>query len=217
MKSIILLAALVSTLCFNLRQTKQNYDSYVFAVQWANGYCAINNCGGRESVVPKNEMSIHGLWPSLKSGSQLNACTDGVKITDTGSALFQNMNKYWPSFSGANTGFWEHEYNKHGYCMAEEYGWSSYESYFQFVIDLHFRTYKDLIKNCFSSTQTISYNDFVAAIRKRIPNATINMKCAGKKNNRHISELYFYLEKNFSPSTTSRFSKQCDSGKLLFK
>jgi ribonuclease I len=119
--------------------------------------------------VPTNAMTIHGLWPGLKSGKQLNTCTSGVKITDTGSSLFQNMRQYWPSFSGANTDFWEHEYNKHGYCMAEEYGWNSYESYFQFVIDLHFRTYRDLMKNCFSSTQTVSYNDMVNTIRSKIP------------------------------------------------
>ena len=213
MKAIILLAALVSTLCFNLRSTKQNYDSYVMAVQWANGYCSANSCGGKDSVVERNTMTIHGLWPSQKSGKQLNQCTSGIKITDTGSSLFLNMRKYWPSFSKANTAFWEHEYNKHGYCMAEEYGWSSYESYFQFVIDLHLGTYKDLIKNCFSSTQTVQYNDMLTALRRRIPNATVNMKCTKG----YITEFYFYLEKNFSPSTSSKFSNQCKSGKLVLK
>ena len=94
MKILILLSILVCSLSFNLRQTKQNYDSYVMAVQWPNGYCSATNCNGKDSVVPKNCMTVHGLWPNLKSGASLKDCTSGVTITDTGSSLFLNMRKY---------------------------------------------------------------------------------------------------------------------------
>lgn len=216
MKSLIFLCFLVCAFSFNLRQTKQNYDSYVMAVQWANGYCSAVSCGGKDSVVPRNAMTIHGLWPSLKSGKLLDACTSGVTITDTGSSLFLNMRKYWPSFSKANTEFWAHEYNKHGYCMTEEFGWSGYERYFQFVMDLHLKSYKDLMTKAFSGysgTKTITYETLKSAIQRVIPNATINMKC----NKGYITELYFYLEKNLVPSTNSKFSNACKSGKLVFK
>ena len=92
MKSLIFLSFLVCAFTFNLRQTKQNFDSYVMAVQWPNGYCSAKNCGGRDSVVPRNAMTIHGLWPSLKSGTYLKECTSGITITDNGSSLFQQMN-----------------------------------------------------------------------------------------------------------------------------
>ena len=91
MKAIILLLAIVSAFSFNLRQTKQNYDSYVMAVQWPNGYCEAKNCGGKDSVVPANTMTIHGLWPSLKSGNRLKECTSGVKIKDDSSSLFSSV------------------------------------------------------------------------------------------------------------------------------
>ena len=210
------MSILVCSLNFNLRQTKLNYDSYVMAVQWANGYCSATNCGGKDSVVPKNSLTIHGLWPSLKSGTYLDDCGGSETIVDTGSTLFQNMRKYWPSFSQANTGFWGHEYNKHGYCMSQEMGWNNYEKYFQYVMDLHLRTYKGLMTQAFSGysgTTTITYETLKSAIQKVIPKATINMKCTGG----YISELYFYLEKNLSPSTSSKFSNQCKSGKLVFK
>ena len=216
MKSLLLISLLVCSLSFNLRSTKQNYDSYVMAVQWANGYCSSSNCRGRDSNIPKNSMSIHGLWPSLKNGNRLNDCTSGVKVTDTGSSLFLSMREYWPSFSGDNIVFWEHEYNKHGYCMVEEFNWDGYTRYFQFVIDLHKRTYAALIRNAFqgkSGTITVSYEDMKKAIRNIIPNATFNMKCTGG----YISEFYFYLEKNYSPSTNSKFTNSCGSGKLVFK
>ena len=216
MKAIILFGLIISSLCFNLRSTKQSYDSYVMAVQWANGYCSAVNCGNKNANVEKNTMTIHGLWPSLKSGTMLKECTSGVSISDDGSTTFQNMKKYWPSFGQANTKFWAHEYNKHGYCMVEEYGWSGYKDYFNFVINLHLKTYKDLIKKAFpgySGSPTVAYDKMKEAIRKVIPGAMINMKCTSG----YISEFYFYLEKNFSPSPNSKFSNSCKQGKLVFK
>ena len=61
MKNILLLILFISTYTFNLRQTKQNYDSYVMAVQWSNGYCQVNNCGSKADHVYKNKMTIHGF------------------------------------------------------------------------------------------------------------------------------------------------------------
>ena len=164
-------------------------------------------------------MTIHGLWPSLKSGKYLDDCTSGVTIVDDGSSLFKDMKQYWPSFSLTNTNeyFWGHEYNKHGYCMVEEYGWDGYEEYFEFVIDLHLKTYKDLITKAFpnysNTSVTLTYEQVVSAIQKVIPNATLKMNCKSK----YIYEIYFYLEKNFTPSTSSRFSNTCTSAQLLFK
>ena len=218
MKTIILLALFLSTLTFNLRQAKQDFDSYVMAVQWSNGYCKANNCGSKADHVYKNTMTIHGLWPSLKSGKYLDDCTSGVSIVDDGSSLFTSMKQYWPSFSSSNENFWEHEYNKHGYCMVEEYGWDGYEDYFDFVINnLFLKTYKDLITKAFpnysSTTVTLTYEQVIAAIQKVIPNATLKMNCKSK----YIYEFYFYLEKNFTLSTSSRFSNTCASGQLVFK
>ena len=218
-KTIILLTLFISAFTFNLRRAKQDYDSYVFAVQWSNGYCKVNNCGTKADNVQKNTMTIHGLWPSLKSGKYLDDCTKGVTIVDDKSLLFTNMKKYWPSFSlsSTNENFWGHEYNKHGYCMVEEYGWDGYEDYFDFVIDLYLKTYIDLITKAFPNysdkTVTLTYQQVVSAIQKVIPNATIKMNC---KSN-YITELYFYLEKNFTPSTKSVFSNTCTSGELVFK
>ena len=218
MKTIILLALFISALTFNLRHTKQDYDSYVMAVQWPNGYCLANNCGGRADHVTKNTMTIHGLWPSLKSGKYLDDCTTGISIEDDGSTLFQYMKQYWPSFSAnGNEYFWEHEYNKHGYCMVEEYNWDGYEEYFSFVINLHLKSYRDLIIKAFpnysNTSVSLTYEQVITAIRKVIPKATFKMNC---KSN-YIYEMYFYLEKDFTPSTNSQFSNTCSSGLLVFK
>ena len=216
-KIIILLTLFISSFTFNLRHAKQDFDSYVMAVQWANGYCKANSCGKKADHVYTNTLTIHGLWPSLKSGKYLDDCTSGVTITDDGSSLFENMKQYWPSFSNTNEYFWEHEYNKHGYCMVEEYGWDGYEEFFEFTIDLHLKTYKDLIIKAFpnykNQTVSLTYEQVIAAIQKVIPNATFKMNCKSK----YIYEFYFYLEKNFTPSKDSRFTNNCNSAQLVFK
>ena len=219
MKNYLLLILLISVYTFNLRQTKQDYDSYVMAVQWSNGYCKANSCGSKADHVYTNKMTIHGLWPSLKSGKYLSDCTSGVTINNDGSTMFKNMEQYWPSFSTSNTNeyFWEHEYNKHGYCMVEEKGWSGYTQYFNYVLNLHKATYNDLITNAFSysgTTVTLTYDQVKTAIQKVIPNATFKMNC---KSN-YIYEFYFYLELDTTtPSTSSRFSNTCTSAQLVFK
>ena len=218
MRSLLLLILFISAYSFNLRQTKQEYDSYVMAVHWSNGYCKVSSCGSKADHVYKNKLTIHGLWPSLKSGKYLSDCTSGVKIVDDGSSLFTDMKQYWPSFSNSNEYFWGHEYNKHGYCMVEEKGWSGYTDYFSYVIDLHKRTFNDLLTNAFpdysDTTITISYNEMKSAIQSVIPNATFKMNCKSK----YVTEFYFYLEKDTTtPSTNSKFSNTCSSAQLLFK
>lgn len=216
MKVLIFSCLIAISLSFNLREAKQNYDSYVLAVQWSNGYCKANSCGGRADHVEKNTMTIHGLWPSLKSAKMLDTCTSGVKIIEEETPLFEKMRQYWPSFTGANTDFWEHEYNKHGFCMVEEYGWDGYEEYFDFVVDLVVDEYKYLIQKAFpdksKTTFYVTYEEMIQKIRTIIPNATLKMNCKSK----YIYEIYFYLEKDFTPSTDSRFSNTCTSAQLVF-
>ena len=217
MRIILFLFLFISIFSFNLRNSKQDFDSYVMAVQWPNGYCLANSCGKKADHVYTNTMTIHGLWPSLKSGKRLNQCTSGVTIDDDGSQLFKDMKQYWPSFAKTNEAFWEHEYNKHGYCMVEEYNWDGYEEYFQFVLDLFFKEYKDLIIKAFpdysNKTVNVTYDEMKKKIKEIIPNATFKMNCKSK----YIYEFYFYLEKDFTPSTNSRFSNSCSSAKLVFK
>jgi ribonuclease I len=218
MRTLILALLLISIYSFNLRKAKQSYDSYVMAVQWSNGYCQVNSCGDRAAHVETNTLTIHGLWPSLKNGKRLNPCTSGVKIKDDGSELFKRMKQYWPSFSNkGNEAFWEHEYNKHGFCMVEEYGWEGYEQYFDFTLDLFLKDYKDLIIEAFPETQDttlqVSYDDMKKKIKGIIPNATFQMNCKSG----YLTEFYFYLLKDYTPSTSSKFNNQCKSGKVIFK
>ena len=214
----ILLCLSISINSFNLRETKQTYDSYVFALEWTNGYCKINKCNSEIDKLEPNIFNIHGLWPSLKSGKMLNPCTSGVKIKEKKSQLFIDLRKYWPSFKGEYTDFWEHEYNKHGYCMVEEYKWEGYENYFQFVINLYLKEYKSLMISAFDNDTsrkmyTLTFDEMKQRIQKVIKKANFKMNCSGG----YIYEFYFYLNKDFTPSTNSKFSGNCKSGIFLFR
>ena len=212
---------IISIFTFNLRETKskQYFDSYVFALQWPNGYCHVNNCQSVLEKYEKNILTIHGLWPSLKIGNLLRSCTSGVEIVEENTELFKNMNKYWPSFQKPNVEFWKHEYNRHGYCMVEEYNWDDYDDYFNFVINLYLKDYRYLLQKAFLPDNfnnrklfTLSYEEIQERIRKIIPNATFKMNCQSD----YVYEFYFYLETNFTPSKDSEFSKTCNNAKILF-
>ena len=215
----LIITLLISINSFNLRATKQAFDSYVFALEWVNGYCQVNDCGTVPDMLEPNIFTIHGLWPSLKSGKMLDPCTSGVKIKEKHNELFTDLRKYWPSFRGDYTGFWEHEYNKHGYCMVEKFNWDDgYEHYFKFVLNLYVRQYKDLMKNAFDGDTsrklyTISITDMLKRIQKVIKKANFIMHC----KNGFIYEFYFYLNRDLTPSTDSKVIQDCRSGKLLFK
>ena len=212
---IYFLLTISSIYSFNLRQTKQSYDSYVFALQWPNGICSSSSCPSSVQSLEKNIFIIHGLSPTLINGQQLRDCTSGIQVRSSNSALFNDMNKYWPSLQTSNEAFWTHEYNKHGYCMVEEKGWSGYENYFSFVMSLYKNGYKYLMQNAISErkTVTLSYEEIKRRIGRIIPNATFKMNC----KNKVLNEIYFYLDKNMKPSTRSRFSNSCSTATIIFK
>ena len=213
------LCLLISINSFNLRSTKQYYDSYVMSLYWVNGYCKEYNCTNPDlDKLEPNILTIHGLWPSLKSGKMLDPCTSGVKIEETDPELFAELKKSWTTFYGTYTDFWEHEYNKHGYCMVQEYNWDGYEDYFRFTNNLYKALFKNIIQQVYhydskSRVVTVYKELFQLRLRKIMKNATIKMLC----KNWYITEIYFYLNKDFSASPDSSFSEDCKIGNLIFK
>lgn len=223
MKALVLLALLSLSLSFRFSQYKRNlyYDSYVFAVQWSNGFCESKGCGGKETVIDRNTMTIHGLWPSLKSGKRLPECGGRQHVKEDGSAIINRMKKVWPSLVKSNPEFWDHEYNKHGACVNDEMGWdrNDYKKYFEFSINVFDQIgFANLIKKAFpyssGETVTVTYEEMKNAIQEVYNGAVFKMNCNGG----YITEFYFYLEKDdFSPSYDSKYPSSCASGKLVFK
>ena len=219
-KTFLFIIYIVSTYSFNLRETKQriSYDSYVFALQWPNGAC-----GGSESCTvskktEKNILTIHGLWPSLKNGKQMPDCAKGEKVPEGNSQVFNLMKKYWFSFQGANKDFWQHEYNKHGYCMVQEKNWDDCEDYFSFAIKLYLKSYRLLFQKAFGNQKRVlelDVNELKNKIQKVMPGANFKLRC---DRNKYLTEIHFYLEKNLTPNTKTKLSNSsCNKIKVVFK
>ncbi|OLY80750.1 Ribonuclease Rh [Smittium mucronatum] len=74
---------------------------------------------------PSNKFTIHGLWPDRCNGTWSDdGCDLSRNYTNTGDIvlardprLHRVMDRIWPSGSGSNSDFWDHEWNKHGTCL----------------------------------------------------------------------------------------------------
>ncbi len=77
---------------------------------------------------PVKEFTLHGLWPDECDGDFVKHCDpprehDDVKGRLEQTDIFDDMKRYWPSFSPTpqhpdNNKFWSHEWNKHGTCVS---------------------------------------------------------------------------------------------------
>ena len=218
----ITLLALAFSSKFNYGSTP-DYDSLVLAVQWPNGVCASQSaiCKEKLARMPKNTMSLHGLWPSLKSGKMLPQCNTGkeIPVKNDGSALFKRMEITWPSFMKTDEEFWTHEYNKHGYCYVEENHLSGYKDYFQETLDFFDKAgFETMMQNLFpdaSGEVETTLNELKAKIDKAYPGLVYKMNCKGKKNHSVLTEFYFYFDKEFNP-TNVKFSQGCSTTKKIY-
>lgn len=102
-------------------------------------YCLkFPQCRQKPSI-PKNKLTIHGLWPGFASGQQLPDCNTGAKIIidDKQDGVYKRMDELWMSFMGSNSDFWTHEYNKHGYCYTSKFDLKTPDDYFEKVLALY--------------------------------------------------------------------------------
>ena len=116
-----------------------DFDSYVFAIQLPIVHCfKFPNCFEKLEKIPKNTFTIHGLWPNLK-GKSKEDCNIGQRIdVEFSDEKVEHLAKrYWKSLKDDDKSFWEHEFNKHGYCWNLKYEKTYPEQYFKFVLELY--------------------------------------------------------------------------------
>ncbi|KAK9762596.1 hypothetical protein K7432_011521 [Basidiobolus ranarum] len=194
-----------------------SYGLVVFTQQWLTGQG------------PADSFTIHGLWPNSCNGSfSSNGCDPSRQYQDVGaivekqnSTLFQLMNTYWVSYTGDNSEFWTHEWDKHGtcvstlspHCYGEDY--QQYEEmidYFDSVIQLHqqFDIYGALSDAGITPGNSYSKQDMVNAVKK-----SLNVDAWFHCKSNVLEEVWIYLNvkgrSQYVPAQNYKGASQCSN------
>ena len=99
----------------------ENYDVYTFSIFFQSSTCKEvgYHCYNAIETFPKNMWTIHGLWPNYKNISNIPGWCNGkndIEIEIKNQTLYNYMKTFWPGLFSTNERFWEHEYNRHGFC-----------------------------------------------------------------------------------------------------
>ncbi|MCQ2819981.1 MAG: hypothetical protein MJ252_22165 [archaeon] len=204
-----------------------DYDFYVLAVQWGSTLCKTEGtiCYEKLKKVPKYQMNIHGLWPSMLSGETLPDCNQDKEIpivAKENSTVFQFMRKYWPSLKGEDETFWGHEYNKHGYCynMRYDYTPEDYEKYFQKATTVFWENeIASLITDALGGDEDGEYaidrEDLTDYMDNKYGENTYSLRCTRIGGDYYLGEIRFRLDLDFNLTTDGKSQDSCPKGKLI--
>ncbi|KAL0090908.1 RNase Sy [Phycomyces blakesleeanus] len=172
------------------------YGLLVLVQQWLTGYG------------PTKEFTLHGLWPDTCSGglTSSSGCDStraysnvGPLVKSGNSSLYTQMTTYWPSYTGDDSTFWTHEWDKHGTCVTtldpDCFG-SSYTqyqdmyTYFSKVLELRstYNLYSILSKAGITPGGSYTATAIIAAI-KSSTGYTPKITCSSGT----LSEIWLYF------------------------
>ena len=130
----------------------------------------------------------------------LAPCNEGIVIKPDGTSVFQEMNIEWPSFSITNVEFWEHEYNRHGYCYSVHTKTTNDPTiYFQTTLDLfNSKSYADIF-NKIAKTKNYrwDYDDLHKQIYDLI-GPGFQLECLMNGDNQLLDEIHVYYDIDFN-------------------
>ncbi|KAK9766914.1 hypothetical protein K7432_003631 [Basidiobolus ranarum] len=193
-----------------------SYGLIVFAQQWLT------------KQGPPKSFTIHGLWPNSCNGSYApsTGCDPSRKYSNVGkiveqqnTTLYQEMNTYWVSYNGDNSGFWTHEWDKHGTCVTtlapQCYGntYRKYQEmmdYFETVIQLRqqYNIYSALNSAGITPGKSYQRQDMINAVKK-----SLNVDPWFHCKNGTLEEVWIYLNvkgrNQYVPAQKYRGSSQC--------
>jgi ribonuclease I len=190
----------------------QDYDMYVFSVQWGATLCHSNshNCADRLQSIPKNIFTLHGLWPNLSNGHKMDKCNPGgeVKIKKGASQIFDEMEKFWISFTHDDNSFWSHEYNTHGFCYTQKYNIDDPLHYFEYALNLYKKHDLGRIFLRAFGNVTGSHSFDLHDLDNHIDRATGDLKyelvCRHYEHKQYLQEIRFFFDLNLNAMDIGR-------------
>jgi len=176
--NILIMAVLICTLA-------SAYDYYTFAIEWAGSICDTEQCSSSydQGLNTKN-LNIHGLWPSVYSGTQPSNCPgptwnpSSINSTTT-SAMVAN----WSGLYSSADAFHQHEWQTHGTCWTDpSSGGNKINDFFSQVIavNINLNIYDVLINGGItpSSSTTYSTTQINSVMTKALNVNSVNIICS---------------------------------------
>jgi len=171
-------------LCFAialLLTTTLAYDYYTFAAEWAGSVCATDTCSDATGI-SKTYLNLHGLWPSVYSGTQPSNCPGPAwDPSAISAATAKAMIADWSGLFSSADDFHNHEWTKHGTCWNDPSGGNKINDFFTEVITLgnKFDLYNALLSQGIvpSTTKTYTQPQFIAAMNATFGITVMSVIC----------------------------------------
>ena len=199
------------------------YDLYIFSLSYAPTGCIFKGKSCYRLLRSKkyNKFTIHGLWPSYKSGVLPQECNIGEDIQiqlNNESILFENLTNKWFSLYNTDTYFWTHEYNKHGLCYTQriKINDDNFEPYFIKGLELYQKNnftylFDKIYKNFLPREQLVNKTHILTYLEKKFVNNSFYLACKLNKNNNrtYLEDLRFKLDINFEFTSEGNYTSNC--------
>ena len=198
----------------------EKYDFYIFTTIWNPSSCKEKGkeCYNKVKSKELNILMIHGLWPSYSTGRFPQWCNiaEDIQVEEYQSELFEIMKNNWIGTYTNNKDFWNHEYNKHGYCYTQLINQtvSNYTFYFQKVVDLYYQfNLKDFLKEIhpgiFAGERKLNKDHILNKLEERYGKGTYAITCIKFENKYYLSEVRLKLDLNFELTTLGKTIDNC--------
>ncbi|CAG9326139.1 unnamed protein product [Blepharisma stoltei] len=173
----------------------------IFTIEWKPTMCMTTKC---QSGYYGLNFNIHGLWPSVASGTQPQYCTSSYSfsVNSTTQAAIQQC---WLSDSETPLSFWEHEWEKHGVCMNPAVPSNTYfadaAQLFNQLGVLNLLAAKGIKP---SNSQTVSKNTFYGAFSN-----AINIQCFESSGKYYIENVLLCYDNSLKQIDCTKASTNC--------
>ncbi|KAI4305261.1 hypothetical protein L6164_028635 [Bauhinia variegata] len=163
---------------------RPEFHHFLLALTWPNAFCKLPG-GTCKPSPPKQDFTIHGLWPQDQSGFGVFDCQETAPLTyDILEQRRQKLLDFWPRLYSASKfewskDLWRDQWCKHGTCSSEMF---SPDKYIDKAITLG-STYGPRIKNKLEAAdikpngKAYSWKKMVEAIKEATDNRNVRLIC----------------------------------------
>ena len=222
---IFLILGIIITIIFLLIDSEEKltekegaiqYDSYIFSIVWPPSSCFSNNldsefCFNTTKTLNKNDyFTIHGLWPTYKSGKSPENCNknEEINIIFEDDSYRQRLLSYWPELHSSDQNMWKREYNKYGYCYIKRIGKNpktDYKLYFDKameILDEYGLLMEEILPNIPKGLYNVSKTKFKTILSESSLNldpSTYSLICVRNESSKTdiLNEIRFNYDLNF--------------------